>query len=184
MRNICGLVLACLLAAVWTTAAAGTQTELPEGHEAIMAWAEAYAEEMEALRETQERLEAERGVPFYLWTLEEKFALYETYREAIESAPNFDGSVQMPEEADMSLADALALSMETVAEAYGEHAVHLMDPLHISINFLVFNDGRRTWEINFFRGPVGDHWQAYYTSIDAATGKVTIMTAQEDDPWG
>lgn len=132
-----------------------------------------------AMRAEQATLEAERGVKHYFWTIDEKYALHDKYRGAVEAMPGYTAGPGLPGDADMPLAEALEMARDAIMDKYENHMLVPMQDTQYAISFLLHKDGRHTWEIDFVLGPEESPFVTYHTEIDALGGELLAVGREE-----
>lgn len=131
----------------------------------------AWAEDL-PLAEAQARLEEERGAPYVLWTVEEKYAFYQAHQEAFDALAGQQARPGLPRGEDVALYDAYTSACNGIERLYGEWAMHAYDTSSVGISYMIYDSGRRLWEITFYIGPPNAPHDIFYTAVDAETGEL------------
>lgn len=129
----------------------------------------------------QLRLEEERGLPYYLWTIEQKYELQQAYLDEIQAFSENTVFEGMPEADEVQQDDAVALAMKAVTDKYGDAAFDASLERQDVISFHVYTTGERLWVFDFFmRSATNEVMAIYHVQLDAVTGDVIEVHAGEN----
>ena len=129
----------------------------------------------------QQRLEAEYGLPYHLWTIEQRYAFAQAYIDVIEALPYYSSIASLPTEEELQQEEAIEVAMRAVVDTYSRDAFHASLKRQDVIAFNAYTTGERLWEIDFFLYRAENDVQAiYHTIIDAVTGELLSVDAGEE----
>lgn len=123
------------------------------------------------MNEEMERLEAERDLPYYLWTIDQKYGYEQQFIDYLTNVERQRWFAALPGEGDLTEADATALARAAIVEAFGEDA--LDDTCEVSAIYMTDSEtGITEWDFAFYMGPRDARTAVYHASIDEATDEV------------
>lgn len=150
-RAITGLALALYIAA------SGLCEDIYE------ATRQAWMEEVLALQEA-------RGLPLHFWTVAQKHAVHEKYRDTY-WPEGFQVEPALPEDGDLREEAAMGIAEDAIRAKYGDDALSLPYTRRDDVNFLAYHqEGRREWRISIYFGEETDYKAVFTVWLDGETG--------------
>lgn len=144
-------------------------------------WTEELQAQSEAMSAEIARLEAERGLSYSRWTVQEKYDLDQQFIDYLRAIPNNTAFSALPGDGDLSEADALAAALAAVTEKYGDTAFDPALTREDVVALTAYDSGERIWSFDFFMTKEGGSVEKiYHVFIDSPTGEILDVNAGEE----